>query len=634
MKTPVLLCLALALFACAASPASAEVTDRHREVALGVFDRLIEATPKPDNWEVWPPELTVANVDEINAYATHKSEERGLVPKIVINRGLIEQVANFDPDVLAFTIGHEIGHLIHKHVAKHQDRISKFGEVGAATALVAVGREEELEADLFGMQIALKAGYSHAGIQKNLMAMMSPEVGAPYCAFEGLEVDHPSWEARAAYLQQDEVQRQLWQSMVAFSNGVLFLENESYFYAEVCFQRVTEEFPDCYEAWANLGYARLMQYCDALDENDLRSFDIGHLVVGGFYRRPDSLAPPMRRIDEKLWFNAVGAFREALRLNERLGLDDDMLLVKANLAVAYLVHPNGKQVGEAEKYFSEVFQILSDPNNAPDLDPLVRASILINSGAGRGLEAPQVQQALAQLQAAERKGADKQQVETLEAALGYTQARRHLQSNDAGQQKSALESLESYLAVMSPASSWWPLAYAEYKRLANQLGETPKAPDAFRTVGIADWRPVSSVTLADGVLVGLSQPADQILESLGQADAVVPIIDGTNLKRYRYEGHGISVLASREILAVFLNSENAPALTLRRPGLGGAEEEIRVGMKRAKLESLIGGEWDVQFASIDDPDSVYHLYRNVGLAIRFADNAVQEIVVVVSPRKA
>ena len=68
--------------------------------------------------------------------------------------------------------------------------------------------------------------------------------------------------------------------MSAFQNGFLFLELEQYLAARQCFQAVVAEFPDCYEAWANLGYAQLMQYCDGLDADDLRQFGIGQIVAG------------------------------------------------------------------------------------------------------------------------------------------------------------------------------------------------------------------------------------------------------------------------------------------------------------------------------------------------------------------
>ncbi len=68
---------------------------------------------------------------------------------------------------------------------------------------------------------------------------------------------------------------------------------------------MTTDFPSCHEGWANLGYARLMLYCDGLTPEILAKKDIGQIVVGGFYRRAEGLVA--RGEDEKLWFDAVGA---------------------------------------------------------------------------------------------------------------------------------------------------------------------------------------------------------------------------------------------------------------------------------------------------------------------------------------
>src|SRR5262249_16763497 len=143
----------------------------------------------------------------------------------------------------------------------------------------------------------------------------------------------------------DREQATIWKAMSAFHDGVYFLVSEQYISAERCYRGVTKEFPGCYEAWANLGYALLMQYCDALEEDDLRPFNLGQLLVGGFYRRRESL--PIRGVDEELWWDAVGALREALRLKP------DLVLARANLGVAYLVRPAGKDVRTATQFLKE-----------------------------------------------------------------------------------------------------------------------------------------------------------------------------------------------------------------------------------------------------------------------------------------
>ena len=118
----------------------------------------------------------------------------------------------------------------------------------------------------------------------------------------------------------DRDQSKLWSAMTAFQNGNIFLELEQYASAVQCFKAVTTEFPDCYEGWANLGYARLMLYCDGLDADDLRRIGIGQIVTGGFYSRPDSLESIVRGGGDKLWKDAEKALIRALSLKPDLML--------------------------------------------------------------------------------------------------------------------------------------------------------------------------------------------------------------------------------------------------------------------------------------------------------------------------
>lgn len=606
----------------------AEVTDRHREVVKEVSDRLLSVMDKPEGWEVWPPEISVVDPGFANAFASFRTENGVDIPMVEITVTTIEEVAKFEPDVLAYTIGHELGHLHHKHGHQRIEFQHEFGEK-LTTIRMACGREQELEADLFGMQLALKAGYSRQGLLKDLQAWR--ELTPPYCRFEGLAFVHPPWEDRAAFLLRGDHQEALWQSLSSFQTGVMFLENQHFNHAQLCFRNVTNEFPECYEAWANLGYALLMQYCDALDDEDLRTLDVGHLVVGGFYRRPDSLEPDVRGPDDELWFEAVGALREALRLQERLKLPDEMLMVKANLAVAYLVHPNGKDVGQAERWFDEVFTSLKDPEKAKQLDPLVHASILINSGSARGFDSDLIASTLALIAKARTARNNASAVEAMEAALQFNQARAMTGLGDEAGDTSALALYEKYLDGMTAASSWWPIAYQEYVTLAKATGATPKAQSDFRQPGIADWRTLTGVTLEDGTVIGLSQKLSEVIKAIGPADVEVPVIEGSNLKFYKYHKLGLSILATREVLAVVLDSSAAPKLTIRRPGLGGEEAQVGLGMSRSALEDLLGGDWDVELTQLFDLGERHQLYRDLGLAARFKDGVVSELVVSVVP---
>ncbi|TWT57511.1 Peptidase family M48 [Thalassoglobus neptunius] len=623
-------CCAALVFSLGERAAHAEVTERHEKVVNEVFQRLLAVMETPDGWEVWPPEVTVVDKGFANAFAGFRTEDGVDVPYVEITVTTVEEIADYDPDTLAFTLGHELGHLFFDHNHQSVEFREKFGDK-LQTIRLACNREQELEADLFGMQLAFKAGYSRQGLIKDLHAWR--ENTTPYCRFEGLSVNHPTWEDRATFLFDDERQKSLWRSLSSFQTGVMFLENQHHLHAQVCFENVTVEFPECYEAWANLGYSLLMQYCDGLDAEDLKNFNIGHLVVGGFYRRPGSLEPTVRGVDPDLWFEAVGAFREALRLKERLGLKDDLLMVKANLAVAYLIHPAGKDVGQAEQWFDEVFTALRNNPEDSQLDPLVHASILINSGSARGFDSDLVVQTLGLLAEAKTKRGNDLVAEALETALQFNQARALTTSGDPANQLTALALFEKYLDGMTSASSWWPIAYEQYVQLSEAVGKAPKKESEFKQLGIKDWRPITAVELADGKTIGLSQPLNEVLKTLGPADVEIPVIEGKNIKYYKYEDLGITILATREVLAVILDSEKAPAVKIQRPGLGGDDATLEMGMNRGVLEGLLGSDWDVEITNLFQLDELHQLYRDLGLAVQFEDGVVSELVISVVPLK-
>ena len=168
---------------------------------------------------------------------------------------------------------------------------------------------------------------------------------------------------------------------------------------------------------------------------------------------------------------------------------------------------------------------------------------------------------------------------------------------------------------------------------AKSLQLDPKPMSEFRQPGIHDWRPVTAVTLADGRSIGLSESLDDMLTALGPAETEIPVIEGTNLKFYKYPQLGISVLATREVLAVVLENDAAPQLTLRRPGLGGDESHISLGMPRAELEALLGGDWDVELTQLFDVEQLHQLYKEIGVAAQFKEGVVSELVVAVVPVK-
>ena len=255
--------------------------------------------------------------EAVTAALEGEGDQLVVQPIMLFKQGYLDVVVQGREGPLAGCFGHELAHHLLKHTLIYPS--------GTPLLRNAAIRQQEADADALGTDLALRAKFDYDAIVAG--ARIEREDGYR-CSFLGMNSDHPGWNDRLALI--DARRRDTWRSIDAFENGVHFLMTEQYVYAEKCFAEVIRKEPQCYEAWANKGYAELMQFCDGLDADDLRDFDIGQLVVGGFYSRPGTLEGT-RGIDVEMWFAAVGDLRQALLIKP------DLIMAKANLAIAWLL---------------------------------------------------------------------------------------------------------------------------------------------------------------------------------------------------------------------------------------------------------------------------------------------------------
>jgi tetratricopeptide (TPR) repeat protein len=599
----------------------AEITQSDRDLVERVSHRLLAVTdPVPDY--IWPPTFGVLDDEKmINAHAIYHDEDGKVLPRVEVWTGLLHKVIEGDPDRLALILGHELGHVTLRHIVREPRGQTPFVQT-------VFTREQEIAADCKGIELTLRAGYSHRRALKGFQQMnQMKDLGLAYSSVEGLGVDHPSWAERMTYLDKD--QSALWRAMGAFDDGKYFLLCEQYGSAERCFRAVTREFPNCYEAWANLGDALLMRYCDSLETDDLRRFDLGQLVVGGFYHRPESLEEKVRGVNEGLWRDAVGALREALRLKPAL------VLAKANLGVAYLVNPAGKDVKQATRYLGEAAEA-AEADKA--LNPLMRATVLINAGVA-DLAGGHPEVGARRLDRGEQIGRGfagerpmRPAPPALSAALLYNRALLLADSSEEGTRRSAMTQIERYLQITSPASSWWPLAYERYAALCKKLGLPANGERELKRTTHPQPRLLTEVEVGDGITLSLDEPMAGVTDRLGEGQAV-PVVAGTDLVRRRYPRRGIDLLATDRVLAICLRGPESPVLRLRDAGLGAGAKLVRVGMTKPELEQILEDR-EYDFRELDTPDVNYRFYPELGLAVRIRNDRVEELVVTLIPRRA
>jgi tetratricopeptide (TPR) repeat protein len=603
-----------ALVLAAAGSGRAAPTEKDKKLLKDVADRLLahcDPVPGMD----WPPDIAIEPGGEVNAYATVTRKDGKLVPVVRVYEGMMTKVIDGDRDKLAYVVGHELGHILKKHVIANDRAKTPFVKN-------VFGRDEEDEADAVGVELLLKAGFS---LKKGLGAVTRmQDLGLEYSSFEGRKSDHRSWNERLAKMDKDKAQ--LWKASAAFLNGVVFLTTEQFKLAEQCFDKVTQDFPNCHEAWANLGYARLMQYCDMLRKEDLDGYGIGQIVTGGFYHRADSIK--VREKNTKMWWDAVGALRESNRIKP------GQTLVLANLGLAYLVHPDGKDVGESTRFLAEAAEAAKADKA---LDPADHAGLLINLGVAT-LAAGNEEKALARLDEGEKavrslaaRGTAARATPQFDAALLYTRALVLAGKPGRGDREKAAGMLEEYLRKCSTLSLWWPVAYDRYAEVSKALNREPKPQDAFVKAQPPAVRLVVGVKLKSGALLTLADDPAELPKKVGPGKETVAV-PGTGLKRIRYEAEGVEVLANEDdVLAIFLVGPAAPAIPLQGQMVGAkAAGELKVGMSAEQVEDLLGTEYKP--CEITATGVYYRFYREQGVGFLVRKGRVEEVVIVQMPK--
>ena len=600
--------------------AEGEATPEQQERVETVVNRLLAVVKSRPTAYTWPPVVKVTTeAGRDNAYATllGRDKDTGLgISALYVSPSVLAEIIKDNDDTLAFILGHELSHLVHKDVTPAPDRDKT---TYLATTFT---RQQEYDADASGMKLALAAGYSFRRALSGPREFIAQ--GMDYSSFEASAFDHPSWRDRIAALDKD--QEALWRSMSAFQNGQYFLTVEEYESAGRCFTGVTESFPDCSEAWSNLGYAKLMQYCDGLKTADVRRMGLGQIVVGGFYQRPRSLELKVRGINPHPWNEAVVALKQALKLNPQL------TLAKANLALAYLVAPEGRDPARASRLFQEAATMA-----AADMaiDPYTRAAVLVNAGVADIARGQRVagrqnidrgEQAAAALAGPGRAAAS-----TLSDAVLYNRALLLADSKSASDQTEAMAGMEKYLHSASPASAWWPLAFERYTALCKARGTAPQAESALRSAAGSRMRPLNSLEIIPGKPLTIADPLRKVVAMLGES-APIPLVPDTNLVQMNYPARGVSVIATNVVLALRLSGPNAPALAVRGVGLGAETTSLQIGMTKDQLESAVKENYE--FTQIVDPEVNYRFYRSLGLAVLVRGGVVQEMMIVQVPSQS
>jgi len=169
-------------------PAPAQAMTAQQEVQMGrqedeqiVRSSIIETDPLLNRWvnhvaqKLWqqvarkelPYNVKIINAPDINAFST-------MGGYVYVDEGLLDFVQSSDE--LAGVLGHETGHIERNHVISMQSKLTvlnalftiaslfsplvyQFGNIAEAGVVAKLSRDDELQADRYGLQLMARAGY-------------------------------------------------------------------------------------------------------------------------------------------------------------------------------------------------------------------------------------------------------------------------------------------------------------------------------------------------------------------------------------------------------------------------------------------------------------------------------------------
>lgn len=220
---------------------------------------VVAASDRPD----LSLQVTLSPNPEVNAFAL----PGGFV---VVNLGALE---TFDDDELAFVLAHELSHVLLRHHAAGNNLGSSMEAVHTAEmaksagdkkalqraeselvgTLLAFERQQEFEADLYGLLYAVRAGHPHASAVTAMekLGAISGEIPSEVAD----KVSHPRYDQRVGDLKAG------WDGVLKthkqFDAGVALLEAGRHEAASSCFREFVALFPRSGAAWTNLAAAEL-----------------------------------------------------------------------------------------------------------------------------------------------------------------------------------------------------------------------------------------------------------------------------------------------------------------------------------------------------------------------------------------
>lgn len=226
-----------------------------------------------------PYNIKIIKANDVNSFAT-------LGGYVYVYEGLIDFVQS--DDELAGVIGHETGHIERRHVVTMNSKANalnllfgiaslmspflwRFGNILEAGALAKISRDDELQADRYGLQLMSRAGYDPDAMV-TMMQHLNVLEGEHSDLVTRYLQDHPNPGPRVAHLVgYPELDPKVVSEQERTVQGASDIERARYNYGALKLNQILKTDPNNAEALLNLGQAQLALGLTSRSEQTLAS---------------------------------------------------------------------------------------------------------------------------------------------------------------------------------------------------------------------------------------------------------------------------------------------------------------------------------------------------------------------------
>ncbi len=533
----------------------AEFSQADLEKIVVELDKVI---PENKNFK-YPIKCTLVDKNEVNAYAHVEKEGKDYRAAMVVFSGLVKS-AKGDVKTIRAVVAHELSHLSLGHLLDTDPSARDVRNLWT--------RQQEYEADKYGAEALVKAGYAKKDMV-NMLLFLDRDQGREGPWLDNLTADHADPKARAAELADNP---SALKALITFDTALAYEDDRNHLYTKKLFDDAVMQWPDLKEAYINSGKCSLMFYYDNLPQAVRTSWwrpDFGPLITNIHAAIPQ--ATEVTDEDRERWKDALKAAKLALTNNP------DTVAANELMALVSVLEPDAKKdVVQSGSYWFEKFQKGADK---------VTSLRYANNAAVGYQRTGNVSQAYFIIIAAQKAAG------IFNSALGENLGLVKVTGRSKDDDTLAANVLFTWLSNTPPVSPRWDVVKKTFDDICATVGITAKPitqkPGALCKV---------TTLVTFGKELGILLPVSGVIASVGPPEKQVSFAEKwPDLLEIRWHNELLTIWTEREKVMRITSYEPGAYLQLRP--IDKASDslfKIAVGMTKAELFAIVSESSAVQ----------------------------------------